>query len=464
MTTQCPSRATLEDVLSAIDEVEGLTGKRKQDQRSAVRLAAKAIGAEPHLIAADPRAIGRRLKGISHVSLGVSAGRWANSRSLLRSALKLVVPVMVGASSVPLLPEWEELADEARKVGSCWLRLGRQFRWLSLRGITPATITQDDLDRFRKELLSNALHGNPERAWQAARQSWERMRVRCPAWPQIVSEATPNPKRFSMPWEALPASLKAEVDLQRDRLAGKDLSEEGPPRPLRPATLKMHSYDLRTFASALVLQGLPAESLTSLAVCLSLANYKLGLQWFYIRHGSKPGRMVHHLAASLKATARHWLKADDATLMAMSKVVSRLAPPEQGMSDKNRDRLRPFDCEDNIKAIINLPRTIRRHLETASSAKARKTGLSTAAIAAELLIVAPLRLGNLCQLHLDHHFIKVGDKTHLVVRKEDVKNSVDLEYELPPETLELLDWYIRHHRKADPQNRFVFAGDGLSHR
>jgi integrase len=464
MTTHSPSRATLRDVLSAIDNAEELTGKRKQDLRSAVRLAARVLGAEPQLIAADPRAIGRRLDGISHLSLGVSAGRWANSRSLLRSALKLVVPVMPGASAVALLPQWEPLADEARKVGSCWLRLGRLLRWLSMRGITPAAITHADLDQFHAAYLSDTLHSNPEQSWQAARQSWERMRVACPSWPQIVLEATLNPKVFSLPWEAFPASLKAEVDLLLERLAGKDLSDEGPSRPLRPATLKMRTYELRTFASALVRQGLPAESLASLATCLSLDAYKRGLQWFYERGGSKPTRTVHNLAANLKAIARHWLKADEATLAAMSRIVSRLAPPEQGMSSKNRDRLRPFDSQENLQAIANLPRTIRRHLETAKSAKARKKGLSTAAMAIELLLVAPIRLSNLCQLHLDHNFIKVGDRVHLFIPKEDVKNRTDLEFELLPETVALLDWYVSSYRKADLQNRYVFVSKGLDHK
>lgn len=464
MTISTPSRANLQDVLSAIDGACDITAKRKQDLRSAVRLVAKILGAEPQLIAADPRAIGRRLDGISAISFDLSAGRWANCRSLLRSALRLVVPVMSGASVVPLLPEWEPFADEARKVGSCWLRLGRLLRWLSKRGITPAAITRDDLDRFHEELLSDALLGRPEGSWQAARQAWERMRATCSSWPQIVLESTPNPMIYSLPWDAFPASLKAEVDLLLERLAGKDLSDEGPSRPLRPATLKMHAYELRTFASALVRQGLPAESLTSLAACLSLENYKLGLQWFYIRHGSQPSRTVHKLAANLKAIARHWLRAEEPTLLAMSKIVSRLTPPEQGMSNKNRARLRPFDSQENLQAIANLPRTIRRHLETAKSAYARKKGLSTAAMATELLLIAPLRLGNLSQLHLDHHFIRVGDKTHLVVPKEDVKNTVDLEYELPAESMEFFDWYVSNHRKAEPQNRYLFAGKGFSHK
>ena len=73
-----------------------------------------------------------------------------------------------------------------------------------------------------------------------------------------------------------------------------------------------------------------------------------------------------------------------------------------------------------------------------------------------------MRLGNLSQLHLDRNFIAVGDKTYLVVPKEDVKNTVNLEYDLPPETVALLAWYVGNHRKADPQNRYLFAGEGLT--
>ena len=464
MSTPNPSRATLKDVLVAIDEAPGVSGRRKQDLRSAVRLVAKVLGADPKVIAADPRGLGRRLDGVSHLSLGVSEGRWANSRSLLRSALKLVVPVMPGASGVPLLPEWEPLAKEARKVGSCWLRLSRLLRWLSERMITPQTVTRADLDQFHANYLSDSLLGNAERSWQAARQSWERMRLSCPSWPQIALEATPNPMVYSLPWEAFPLSLKAEVDLLLERLSGKDLDYDGPARPLRPQTLKMREYELRTFASALVHKGADPRDLSSLGICLSLENYKRGLQWFYKRGGSKPTRTVHNLAANLKAIARHWLKLDEPTLEAMSKVVNRLAPREQGMTDRNRERMRPFDSPEQLRALAGLPQTIRRHLETSKNAKMRKTGLSSAAMAIELLLVAPMRLSNLCQLDLKDHFIKVRDKVHLFLPKEEVKNRQDLEYELPPETVALRDWYVANYRKAEQGNRFLFAGEGQGHK
>jgi hypothetical protein len=460
MTQNTASRATLQDVLTAIDSASGITGKRKQDLRSAVRLAAKVLDQAPHEVAADPRGLGRRLDSVSALSLGLSLGRWANCRSLLRSALALKVAIMSGASAVELLPEWQALQAEARKVGSCALRLGRVMRWLSERGVSPSTVTLQDIEQYRDALMTDALLGKPDRSWAATRQSWERMRVACSSWPQIALVKPPNPMTFSLPWEAYPLSLKAEVDSFLDHLAGNTLSEDGPPRPLRPATLKLRKHELRSFAAALVKQGVDPQSLTSLSACLTLDRFRLGLTWFYERGGSKSNASLHNMAASLRLIARHWLKTDEATLLSMSKIVSKLASPPQAMGNATRGRLRVFDDPEQLQAIANLPSTIRRHVETQRSANARKTGLTTAAMAIEILLNAPLRLGNLCALHLDRNFIKVGKKTHLFIPKEDVKNYRDLDFELPDETIAMLEWYVTHHRKADPENRYLFAGGG----
>ena len=224
MTIPAASRATLQDVLDAIDSAPAITGKRKQDLRSAVRLAAKVLGQQPHEVAAYPRGLGRRLDSVSGLSLGLSVGRWANVRSLLRSALSLTVPVMAGASAVDLLPEWQALQAEAR--GSCAIRLGRLMRWLSGRGITPVSVTLQDIEQYHDALMSDALLGRPEQSWAATRQSWERMRVACPAWPTIALVKPPNPKTYSLPWEAYPTSLKAEVDGYLDQHSSKSAGTE----------------------------------------------------------------------------------------------------------------------------------------------------------------------------------------------------------------------------------------------
>lgn len=461
MTSNSPSRATLQDVLKAIDDAHDLNSRRKQDMRSAVRLIAKAIGLEPQQILADPRGLGNALGRISPRSLGLSDGRWANCRSLLRAAMRLVRPTMAGASKQPVLLEWEHLAVEARKNGSCWLRLCRLVRWLSARQIGPNRVTHADLEQYRSEYLSDALLGNPEQSWQATRQSWERMRNACPAWPQVTLAKAVKPTHYCLPWSAFPSSLKAEVDRLLLRLAGHDLTEDGPVRPLRPATLRTRDYELRVLASALVHKGIAAEALTSLAFCLSVENYKLGLQWLYEQNGSKARKALHNTAADLKAIAKHWLKADQKTLEVMAKIVRRLAAPVQGMGDKNRERLRPFESEETLRRFSNLPRTICRHIETNKNAKARRIGLATAALASEILLNAPLRLSNLAGLRMDRHFVKFGDKTFLVIPREEVKNGVELEFELPTETIALVNWYIDNHRRAIPGNPFLFAGKGM---
>ena len=79
--------------------------------------------------------------------------------------------------------------------------------------------------------------------------------------------------------------------------------------------------------------GFPGrEKSSSAPFCLSLDNDKPGLRRFYERGHSRPSSTVHNLAANQKAIARHWLKADEATLKAMSGIVTKLAPLQLGMS------------------------------------------------------------------------------------------------------------------------------------
>ena len=69
------------------------------------------------------------------------------------------------------------------------------------------------------------------------------------------------------------------------------------------------------------------------------------------------------MAGFLKDVARHWLKADEPTLDQFKKIASRLAMPRQGMTTKNRDRLRHFDDPRVVEAFLDLPRRIRTEVE-----------------------------------------------------------------------------------------------------
>ena len=75
--------------------------------------------------------------------------------------------------------------------------------------------------------------------------------------------------------------------------------DEGPVKAVKPSTLETREYQLRTFASVLVRQGVDAGTLTALSDCLTPEHFKLGLKFFLDRRGGKSSSTVHSLAGML---------------------------------------------------------------------------------------------------------------------------------------------------------------------
>ena len=127
----------------------------------------------------------------------------------------------------------------------------------------------------------------------------------------------------------------------------------------------------------------------------------------------------------------------------MSDSHQKLAVETSGLTEKNRDRLRPLqDPRALTVALLNLPRQLLRDVETGRAKPHRHALLVQTAVALEILIFAPIRIGNLASLDIDRHLIRVGKKLHLVIPAGEVKNNVDLEFELPDESARLIATYI----------------------
>jgi integrase len=443
MTVTQPSRTTLADVISLIS-LSDLTDRQKQDMRSAVRTAAKALGAIPEDIHADVVAIRRRLDALSPEALGLTRGRWANMRSLLGKAMALARPMLPGRSAAHLLPAWDALVSgltENRRY-----RLLPLLRFLSEREIGPDRVGMADLECFRDAIFNDRLRGQPEKAWSGLLWAWNACQRERAGWPALVITRPKKREIYLLPWSVFPASLKKETDSYLDRLAGIDLSEDGPPRPARPATLKTRAYQLQVSASALVHRGVPAETIRSLADLVTLENYQSLLRFFLDRHDGKASPMAGQIAGFLKDVARHWVKADEDTIAKMKKIVSRLTPPRRGMTLKNRERLRPLDEPENVARFLGLSERIREDVEKDKRAPRLRAVRAQIAAAIALLQAAPIRCKNLASLDLNKHLIARGKRLYLVIAEQDVKNSEPIDFELPQQTVEILAWYIREHR------------------
>jgi integrase len=443
MSSSTPSRANLEDVISLISQSD-FTDRQKQDVRSAVRTVARILGAEPNAIPAEPAALRRRLERIAAENQGVSRGRWNNIRSLLLKALALARPMIAGRSRQPILPEWEILA--AKLAFYLRVRLLPLLRFLSARETTPSDVALADLQAYRQAIVNDRLRSRPEQTWDSLSWAWNACQHDVEGWPAIAIERVSRRKTYVMPWSAFPASFKHDVDRFLDRLAGADLSDDGPIRPARPATLQKREYQLRLAASALVHRGHDAQSIRSIADLLSLERYQEILRFFLDRCGGQTSPQIGQLAAALKDIARHWVKADAPTLERFKRIASRLAVPRRGMTAKNRERLRPFDDPGTIATFLALPARLQREVNTAKRNPRRQAVLAQIAAAIALLQAAPIRLKNLTAIDVNKNLIARGNRLYLVIPEHEVKNHEPIDFELPAETRDILAWYVRVHR------------------
>ena len=144
-------------------------------------------------------------------------------------------------------------------------------------------------------------------------------------------------------------------------------------------------------------------SIKTLADMVSLDAYKDGLRFFLQRHGNESTSQIHDLACTLKAVARHWVRVSPDHLEQIRLICRKLDVSRRGMTEKNRKRLRQFDDERNIAALVHLPERL-----LAIARKSDKPTLSDAlrvqeALAIEFLHGRPEDF-ELAPLDLNRHF------------------------------------------------------------
>jgi site-specific recombinase XerD len=179
---------------------------------------------------------------------------------------------------------------------------------------------------------------------------------------------------------------------------------------------------------------------------LSFDRYREILRFFLERCGKRTSPQIGQLAAALKDIARHWVKVDAPTLERFKRIASRLAVPRRGMTEKNRERLRPFDDAETVVTFLSLPRRIQREVEANRRNPRRNAVLAQMAAAIALLQAAPIRLKNLTHLDVEKNLIARGNKLYLVIGEDETKNREPIDFELPAETRNVLAWYVREHR------------------
>ena len=218
---------------------------------------------------------------------------------------------------------------------------------------------------------------------------------------------------------------------------------------------------MRAFASAVVRMGQDPATLTSLSDLVEIETFKTGLRFLLGREDGTSTTAIADVATVLKAVARHHVRVAPDHLERMGGIVRRLATARPGLTETNRNRLRPFDDRQNIGALLLLPAELMRRARRHPNAQ-RGAVLAQMAVAIEVLLMAPIRMSNLVNIDVKRHLVRSGRNgaLHIVIGADEVKNREPLEYPLPSESIDLLERYLREFRPllTAGENTALFPG------
>lgn len=253
----------------------------------------------------------------------------------------------------------------------------------------------------------------------------------------------PRQKHIRLPLEAFPESFRTDLARYVTSLEHPDPFDlEARTVALRPTSIRRYQSDLIRFASILVHSGLDIGKIESLATLVDLTYLERGLRWMLAQNNGQTRRGISAIGELMRTVGRFYLRLPEDEQRALEQLVGRITlKPQQGITSKNRERLRPLEDSATLRRLLMLPEQL---FERASAcgpiqgARLRETALIIA-----ILLHCPIRRKNLASVQLDRNLQRPRDgRTFLVFEAEEVKNRHRIEFELPRHVVELIDRHL----------------------
>jgi len=446
-----PLEPTFSVAMTAIEDAADLSASVKRHWVCSLRQIAKWLDRPVEVTPARWTAIRLPVGQLHHARLGVTAKTVANHKSNVAAALRWFgKEYNVPSRGVALSAEWAVLRDGIGDRGRR-ARLYGLMRYCSGRGLMPASVVDAvvaDYLRYRAETTSLATgstaHRSIARAWNASANE-------NPAWPAQRLTEPPVKAQEAPAWEEFPEGLRRDIDKY---LAGLGKIRREPDgkrsRPCSPKTVKTRRAELVAVARMAVKIGTPIESLKSLAVLVHPDVAEPVLDAYWENNGAEPKVYTIDLAWKLLSLARQ-TGLDEAAIERLDDIRASLEEYRHGgLTGKNLALIRQVLTEGIWSEVVSLPNALMRQAR-ADQAHAPVKAAVTAQLAVAIAIpsFAPVRLANLVSIELGKNLIKPGGPDSpfwLIFPHYDVKNRVDLNFELDEARTTLIDEYIHEFR------------------
>ncbi|MBT8001290.1 MAG: hypothetical protein HN578_00080 [Rhodospirillales bacterium] len=353
-----PDSLTLENLIVAVEADEQIGIQRRRNVASSIRSFCKTVGKQPCQIPAHASFVRPYLKRLHPAQTGLKKSRISNMKSDLLFALKRYGPGKGRSYMAPLTPAWQCLWDTKVGPEAVYDRrsVSRLMHLCSAQGIDPEDVDDTVAHLLLQSLIDESLVTDPRGRWKKILYAWNKLIGRVPEWPQRKLTIPNDSRAFTIPLEKFPLSFQDEIAMAMDQWVGADiLDDTGPDKPLAPATIKKRLIQIRELASALVLSGWDIKNVVSVAQIVDVASAKVILRFYLDRADDKTTSRVHGLAVMIKILAKYVVGVDDDHLETLKDLCNRVDPKAVGMTDKNRDRLRPRLCQNAYGFLCESP-------------------------------------------------------------------------------------------------------------
>lgn len=428
---------TLEDVVERLLLNKALSDNSRRDLVSDVRSAARLIGRHPREITTDVPSLRAALREVHPKVHNISEGRFRNVKSNLARALRLVRVLPRPRSKPQMTDAWSDFWSH---VGPKHVqaRLSRFVTFCLHSKIEPRDVSSDTVQAFREMLNKTSIYKLPNKVADDAARAWNRINE-C----NRLQHVTPR-------LDTYPDSFQRDLEKYKARLRCRDIfTDEGPDKSLRESSITTIESDVRQVLGAAVQAGVTQDEFKSLADLVDENHIEMAFDWLAARNEGRPTTGMRNMAATLVNIAKHFVKVEEPELRRLKVMRNNVTVHQDGMSEKNRLRLKQFDDWKNTAALLTLPDKLMARAKRHPS-KFHSPTDALYATAMSILLSCPMRMKNLADLDLEKNIITTGKgarrRFKLWVPGEDVKNGVPIDVDLMPETSAVLAAYLDRFR------------------
>jgi integrase len=464
---------TFADAIQEVMANAELTVPTRQQWCSALRSLARCLGRPVESIPARFSAIRNSLLALRYPPFGWTGKTLANVKSNAKSAL-----VWFGRKQgltrdgVPMAAAWARL-HAVLTDRSTRYRLAPLMRFCSGRNVEPAEVHDQTLRDFTEYRERTSTRGCDEATRRILAKLWNGCVGTVEGWPGQTLTVPAVQGRGGLTWDDMPEGWRQDVTTYLENLTRIRRSKKGNRiAPCKRSTITTRKRELVAAAKMAIKAGVPIESLSYLGAMLQPEVANKIIDAYGQADGEVPSAYTINLAGRFEAVARQMHCLTQQELDQLGDLRYALEQHrEQGMTEKNLAVVRAVLTPGVWERFARLPAELFKQARAMrKTAPVRAALLAQTAVALGILLIAPIRLGNLTAIRLDLNLIKPGGPgTDYWLRfpKYEVKNKRTLQFRLDSHLTNLIEEYVFDFRPflmKGNNDDWLFPGRSTNHK